>query len=167
MHKFFSAHRRKSVPASFVFHFYMPPNGRAYYLKALVFSKKPISWNNPPRIKLDGPPPEDKAEQIHLFGNFYSDYMYSLHGDLDRKANTVEIGGTGVSKFKLYVYHKMFDLEKPVTIKYPGKTWTGRIPASARCALKHYFDTRNAELPVVNEIILEKDRGPEILYKNK
>ena len=165
MQKFFSGKKRTSMPQSFIFNFYLYPHARAYYIKALKFTKRPISWYPAPKVVLSEPMPKDMKLQIRVVGKYYKRYMFRLIGKIDRTQNMVTAMSMGVSKMKIYIYDGMLDLDKPVKLKYPRKLWKGAIAASARCVLANYIVTRDSERPVLNEVIVTRGMKPEIMWK--
>lgn len=84
---------------------------------------------------------------------------------LDRPDNTLTIRPRAIRTIRLYVTDGMFDLSKPVTIRFWSGEWTARIPVSARCLLTHYAATRDQTALIYNELELDISGRVTVQYE--
>ena len=75
--------------------------------------------------------------------------------DVDRARNALRVRPMGVTKVRVFITDGLFDLGKPVELRFARAKWQGRMPLSARCMLLHYAATRDATGLVYNEIDLQ------------
>ena len=85
----------------------------------------------------------------------YEKGLFRVEAELDRAGNALTVRTAGVTQVRIHVMEGMFDLSKPVTLRFDRRSWTGRIVPSARCTLTHYAATRDARALVVNEVELD------------
>jgi len=157
MARYLAAHRRKAVPERFEHFFHMSHHGRGYYLEAIRLNTRPVEFSAETRFRIVVPrgqraTPEMALRQVR---KGLAKRMYRLHAELDRAGNALAIRTVAVGAVRLYVMEGMFDLARPVSLRFRRRTWTGRIAPSARCMLEHYLRTRDASALVLNEVDLD------------
>ena len=90
-----------------------------------------------------------------------------LWADLDRPANGLTIRASRVRSVRIYVTEGLFDLARPVTLRFGSRTWKGAVRPSTECMLRHYFDDRDSSAIVYNEIDFTAAGRVVAKYKEK
>jgi len=147
---FLAAGRRTVAPTKFAHFFHLAHHKRGYYLEALQLAARPMRMDGPIRIKFARRPSDaqgDKAAE-----RYFARQLFKMWAELDRSKNTLVIRTSRIRTVRVYVTEGMFDLGRPVAIRFNGRSWRGRVPASPRCMLKHYAADRDAAGLVYNEI---------------
>ncbi len=167
---FLGAHRRVIDPNRLTHRFHQGYHKQAYYLHAVATTRRPLSMARGLRIPVkprrSGRPPT-QAELRAAQEQFIRDRMFSFSARLDRPANTLTIEADGVRSFRLEVIEGMFELSRPITIRFDGGTWTGRVRPSPRCLLTHYADTRDQTRLVLNELAIFPACRVRVAYPNR
>jgi len=73
---------------------------------------------------------------------------------------------THVRAVRVYVLEGMFDLSRPVTVRFGRATWAGRLAPSPRCLLTHYARTRDTAALVCNEIDLDLSGRAAVRFRD-
>lgn len=160
--RFLEDHTRKAVPEKITWVFHLPTHSRGYYIQALTFLRPPPDFSKPLEIRSDKP--LDGPTMVKMLEAQLKQNIYKMTADLDRKNNAITIKGDGIRTIRLYVTEGMFDLTKPVTIRYFQRTWTGMIPPSAKCLLTNYLPERDKTALVYNELDLTLTAPPQFRY---
>lgn len=165
--KFIADRRREVTPEKFTHFFHLPQHARGYYVEAIKFSHPPIDFDKPSTIRISPTPgrPPTTMETYRAVQTQLEKQMYSLKAQLDRQANSLSIQAVGISAVRVYVMDGMFDLSRPVTINFAGKTWRGTIESSPRCTLTHYLRERDPDALVVNEVEIDDAGKAAVKYK--
>jgi predicted esterase len=159
-----ASHMRLTVPESFVHVLHSRRHGRGYYVEAVRFSRPEVDFSAPVKPKVRFKPGEDVAEAVIRAGQeLYGKHLFRIQADLDRAGNALSIRASGVSAVRVYVMAGMFDLARPVTLRYGARTWAVRIEPSARCMLAHYAAARDSSAVVYNEV--ELDSGGKLTVR--
>lgn len=159
---YLAAAKRNPVPASVSRYFHLAHHGRGYYVEAVALAAAPVDFNR--ELKVSVSPGASPDAAMKAIKDFLAKSLCRLNATLDTSANTVTITGKGVRSARLYVTEGMFDLSKPVTVKFWSGTWTGKIPLSAECMLKHYAATRDRTALVYNEVELDISGKARVKY---
>ncbi len=168
MGAYLAAHVRSPVPEQFVHVFHLAHHARGYYLEAIRLAHAPIDFTKrirvQVRVELDtiGAGQEDASRAIE---KHIRKHLFRMRGRLDRGSNTLTILPRAMLTVRLYVIEGMFDLSRPVTIRFWSRKWTGRIPTSARCLLSHYAAARDRTALVHNEIDLDISGKVTVRYE--
>ncbi len=147
---FLASARREAMPASFSHAFHLLRHRRGYYLEAVTLAAKPMRMDQPIRIRFDRKPSQEESNR--KIEDYFRRRLFGFSARLDRQANTLTVKLNRVRTVRLYVMDGMFNLAQPVTLKTGIRKWTGRIPASAECMLKHYAADRDASALILNEV---------------
>jgi len=161
---FFEAHKRTAVPTKFDHFFHQPYHGRGYYLQAIAYSRQGIDPGKPIQIALPAGKAPTDDEVAKLMRDKLEKAMYRLSGELDKSKNALTITADGIRTVRVFVLDGMFDLAQPVSITINGKTWKGKVPASAKCILTNYVKTRDATCLVLNEVDVEATATAVVRY---
>lgn len=148
---FLDGAKRDCMPASFSHAFHLRRHSRGYYLEVVTLAGVPVKMHVIP-VRFD--PKAPRAEFQRKAEDYFRRVLFSFSAEFDRQANTLAVKLSRVRVVRLYVMDGMFDLSRPVTLKVGTRTWTGRIPVSAWCMLKHYAADRDASAVIVNEVDL-------------
>ena len=148
---FLAAAKRDLMPTSFVHVFHLQRHARGYCMEAISLAARPVRMDVLP-FALPG---KDEQEEFRAkVEEYFRQHMFRFSAELDRQANMLAVTFDRVAAVRIYVLDGMFDLSRPVTLKAGGRTWTGRLTASAACMLTHYAADRDASAVVVNEVDL-------------
>ena len=159
--EYLAAAKRNPVPASITRCFHLSHHGRAYYVEAVAPAAPPVDFGK--EMKVPIPAGSSPEAALAAAKDSLAKSMCRLNASLDA-GNVVTITGKGVRSARLYVTEGMFDLSKPVTVKFWSGTWTGKIPLSAECMLKHYAATRDRTALVYNELELDISGKARLKY---
>jgi len=153
---FLRSHRRRAVPTEFAHFFHLDHHARGYYLQALRLAHRQIDFSKRISVVIpsSGKRPT-RAETRLAIRKHVAKYMFQMWGRLDRRSNSLRARARGIRSIRLYVTEGMFDLSRPVTIRFWSRKWRGRIAASARCMLNHYAAERDRTALVYNELDLD------------
>ena len=161
---YLATHKRTVAPARTAHLFHMPHHARCYYLQAMKFAHPPIDFARGVSFRL--PPGEKPTEQLvdKMVRKESDRLMYRMYGEIDAAANTITVKAAGVSSVRVFVLQGMLDLDRPVKLRFWGRSWTGKVPASAACALAHYAATRDQTALVLNEIDVDINGRATVRY---
>jgi pimeloyl-ACP methyl ester carboxylesterase len=162
--KFLADKKRGSLPRNFEHSFHAANNARAYYLEATAFQWKPLDLSKRLEVAMPGGVATSQSARDAI-QEHVSRKLFKMTCKLETEKNTITIQGLGIRTVRLYVMEGMFDLSKPVTIRYLGRIWTGRITPSARCMIEHYAATRDQTQLYLNELDLDLSRQVQQRYK--
>ncbi|MGB2820155.1 MAG: alpha/beta hydrolase-fold protein [Phycisphaerae bacterium] len=160
---FLAAGRRTSAPRKFAHFFHLEHHGRGYYLQAVQLAARPMRMDAPIRIKFN--PRASDANGDEAAERYFARQLFKMWAELDRPKNTLAIRTSRVRTVRLYVTEGMFDLDRPVTVRFNARSWRGLVPPSPRCMLTHYAVERDAAALVYNEIDLPTVGGVLVRYK--
>jgi hypothetical protein len=149
---FLSAGRRRSAPEQFAHFFHLAHHRRGYYVEARRLAARPMRMDRRIRVPFSRRPGRQTGEQA--MERYFRKRLFKVWAALDRASNTLTVRTSRVASVRIYVAAGLFDLSRPVTLKFSGRTWRGRVAASARCMLAHYARHRDATAIVHNEIDL-------------
>ncbi len=155
---YLASHRRRPVPAKIERAFHLAHHGRGYYVEATELAHKPLRLSEPISVKVpwrNGKAPTSQQTRSALDERL-AEKMFRLSCELDRDANALSIRATNVRAVRVYVTEGLFDLSRPVTLRWSGRQWRGTVRSSARCLLTHYGATRDATARVHNEIDMDR-----------
>lgn len=162
--RYLTSHKRLAAPEKLVHFFHRARHGRAYYVEAIRLARDELDFSRRPQPKLRVQPGESLAEAAIRTGKqVYDKSLFKIWADLDKGANAMSIRASGVSAVRVYATEGMFDLSRPVTLRFAGRSWTGGISASARCMLTHYAATRDATAVICNEV--DVDSAGKVLVR--
>jgi predicted esterase len=147
---FLAGNKRQATPATLTHVFHLATHSRSYYLQAIALARPPIDFTKPIKVTVTDPSEAMKAMEEYVRKN-----LFQMSAQLDAAKNAITIKGKEIKTIRLYVTEGMFDLSKPVTIKYWSKTWTGKITPSAKCMLINYSQRRDKSALIYNEVDLE------------
>jgi len=170
MAKFFAEHSRQPPPESITHNFHHARHGRGFYLEATKLLGTPIDFSKPQNVRLKvsrKPGPMTDRQKLELVIPHYEKQLYRFEAKLIRKTNLLTIRPRRVKTMRLYVCEGLFDPEKPAVVKFSSSTWRGTIPPSAECILKHYAETRDAQVLILNELDLPKTGKTPLRYPVK
>jgi pimeloyl-ACP methyl ester carboxylesterase len=154
--------KKRQLPTSFEHYFHMRHHARGYWLEATNFTFTPLDLSKAVSVTVSTKDPkvaQDAAQK------FVSGKLFQFSGLIDAESNTITIKGVGIRTARLYLIDGMVDLSKPVTIRYLGSTWKGKIATSPDCVLKNYAATRDQTQLIVNEVDLRPDGRATARYK--
>jgi len=160
---FLATARRTPVPPKLTHVFHLDHHRRGYYLEAVDLAGKPMRMDRPIRIKFrprGDDPNGDKAAE-----SYFRKYLFKMWADLDRKKNELRIRTSRVRSVRIYVTEGMFDLSRPVTLRFGSRAWRGRIEPSAECMLLHHAAERDAGAIVLNEIDFRATGRAAVRYR--
>ena len=155
--RFLSRHKRNRVPAKFRRYFHLPAHARGYCVEAVKGGRRPFSFGKPYDIDVPSTQPHEPTSQ-ELFdaaSRHLAKRLFKMWVDVDRARNALRVRPMGVTKVRVFITDGLFDLGKPVELRFARAKWQGRMPLSARCMLLHYAATRDATGLVYNEIDLQ------------
>jgi len=166
--KYLASHKRGGPPAKLAHFFHLARHSRGYYLQAVELAHDPIDFTNVKITVTRRPGHElNKSEIRELMRKHVAKYLFKMWGELDRAKNSLSIRAVAIRRVRLYVTAGMFDLSRPVTIRYWSRTWRGRIAVSPRCVLSHYAAGRDATAMVCNEIDFDITGKAAVRFKNR
>jgi pimeloyl-ACP methyl ester carboxylesterase len=165
--RFLADKKRNCVPTKVTRFFHLAHHGRGYYVEATALSVKPMELSKPIEAPIPAGQKPTTQNAFAAVKNFMAKALFKTWTDLDREHNAISIRGLRVKSVRLYVTEGMFDLSRPVTIRYWSSTWTGKIPASALCMATHYADDRDQTALVYNEIDLDIMGKMKIRYEGQ
>jgi len=160
---FLAAGRRKAAPLRVTHFFHLEHHKRGYWLEANRLAARPMRMDRPIRVRFSRRPSETDGEKA--MDRYFRRYLFKMWGEVDRETNTLTVRTSRVTSVRIYLIDGLLDLSRPVTLKFGRRSWRGEVPASARCMLHHYADTRDATALVVNEIDLPVTARALIRYK--
>jgi len=150
------AHRRQPVPNEFAHFFHLDHHARGYYLEAVRLAHRPIDFSKRISVVIPSNGKRPTPAQTRLaIRKHVAKYMFQMWGRLDRRSNSLRVRARAIRTVRLYVTEGMFDLSRPVTIRFWSRKWRGRIAASPRCMLNHYAAERDRTALVYNELDLD------------
>jgi len=165
--RFFESNRREVAPAQVRHYFHRPQHARAYAVEAIKLGGTPIDFSQ--RLRIDLPPSKGdeptREEVLAAAGRYLSRRLFKLRVELDRPKNSLTIQPLGVTHVRVYVTEGLFDLSKPVELRFGRIRRQGELPVSARCILKHYAATRDATALICNEVDLQLTGKVEVRYR--
>jgi dienelactone hydrolase len=170
--RFLAAHRRTAAAARMRHHFHTARHNRGYYLAARELARKPIDFDKLDRIEVpaahEGKP--TVAEALQAAAAHLDKRLFKLHAQRDPATNALAVKSAGVTKVRVYIVEGLFDLAKPVEIRFGKARWQEKIVADPRCVLEHYAATRDQGRLIYNEIDLSFDgkaaaRYPAVRYE--
>jgi len=163
--KFLGSVKREICPRNVVHVFHLAHHRRGYYLEATELSHPPIDFMQKMRLRIQTSGDPKQADWDRAVSEYMQKFLFRLWGELNGGDNALTVRAASVKTIRVYVAEGMFDLSKPVTVRFWSKSWSGRVPASAQCMLQHYAATRDATAPIYNEIDLEFNGKVTVRYK--
>ena len=157
-------HKRTVLPEQFTHMFHLAHHGRGYYLEALGTTFNPAELKKPIRIRSPVPRKLTRDEFVKAVQARNRRTRLWFRADLGRSKNALTVKARGIRRLRLYVMDGMFDLSRPVTIRYWHGTWRGKIPVSPKCILTHYAATRDQTALLVNELDLPFGKRAAVRY---
>ncbi len=157
-------HTRTAPPAKVHHTFHQARHGRGWWLEAVAYPGKLLDFSQPIRIELAPGEKLTDARIAQIHRKHYRKHLVELIGLVDRKTNTITVQTVNVLTVRLRFPEGLIDLGRPVTVRYAGRTWRGRVPVSARCMLSHYAEHRDAGRLIVNEMILDARKPARLRY---
>ena len=164
MARYFAVHRRRAVPEAFTHRFHLRNHARGYYLRALSLAGKPLDLGQPLRVPLPAGSGGTQAEARRAVEKFIDDNVYEMRATLAPRSNALTVRAKRIRRVRILVLDGMFDLDKPVSLRFGGSGWTGRIKPSARCMLTHYAAQRDATGLVLNEVDIDEGGKVTVRY---
>jgi len=152
---FLAAHKREAAPAKLMHFFHLPHHARSYYLQATKLAHEPIRFSKELVVTLPPGQEPDNKLVLELLQKKSQEQLLRMWADADKPANTLTIRAAGILAVQIDLVGNLLDPARPAKIKYWSKTWTGKIPVSARCMLTHYAADRDAANLVCNEMDLD------------
>lgn len=162
--KFLAANKRQPVPAKMAHFFHLAHHGRGYYLEATALTVKPLDLSKPIQVPVPAGQQPTNENALNAVKDHLAKSVCKVWGELDSPRNTLTVKAQSVRTVRLYVTEGMFDLSKPVTIRFWSHAWTGKVPVSARCLITHYAADRDRSALVYNEIDLDVSGKARIQY---
>ena len=157
-------HKRTVLPEQFTHMFHLAHHGRGYYLEAPGTTFNAAELKKPFRIRSPVPRKLTRDEFVKAVQARNRRTRLWFRADLDRSKNALTVKARGIRRLRLYVMDGMFDLSRPVIIRYWHGTWRGKIPVSPKCMLMHYAATRDQTALVVNELDLPFGKRAAVRY---
>jgi predicted esterase len=149
---FLAGGRRQAAPQKLAHFFHLAHHRRGYYLEALELAGEPMRMDRPIRIKFARSPNDPQGDRAAE--DYFRRFFFRMWAELDRRKNELAVRTSRIRGVRIYVTEGLFDLSRPVTLRFGGRTWRGKVNASPECMLRHYAAERDASAPVYNEIDL-------------
>ncbi len=153
--KFLDAHKRNTTPEKFQHRFHLAHHTRGYYLRAERLAHKPADFSKTVKIKLPLGKKPNQRDAIAAIRRYVRRSMFRFSAERKPDTNELAILAVGVRRMRLFVTDGMFDLSKPVRLRYWSRSKKLKIPVSAKCMLLHYARTRDRTNLVLNEVTLD------------
>lgn len=157
-------HTRSAPPAEVHHTFHQARHARGWWLEAVAYPGKLLDFRQPIRIELLPGEKLTDARIAEIHRKHYRKHLVELVGQVDRETNTITVQTVNVLTVRLRFAEGLVDLGRPVTVRYAGRTWRGRVPVSAGCVLTHYAEHRDADRLILNEMILDTRKPASLRY---